>query len=270
MRPESDPSALALNGAGATERSLPSEPARTSEPTRPSEENAYTRPQPWQRERLALALDVDDLVAAQRLAVDLRPWFSVVKVGLELFSAAGPSVVPTLVDEGFKVFLDLKLADIPTTVGRAARVIGALGVSYLTMHAFGGTTMLRAGVEGLGEGAAAAGVEMPYAIAVTVLTSDADAPSHILGKRVSVAVEAGCKGVVCAAGDVVEAKQMAPKLLAVVPGIRMGTTPSHDQRRTATPSEALTAGADLMVVGRTVSAARDRKAAASALAASLL
>src|SRR5580704_14491571 len=89
------------------------------------------------RERLALALDVDDIVAATRLLRDLRPWFGVAKVGLELFTATGPDAVLAVAGEGFKVFLDLKLHDIPTTVGRAAEVAGALGAAYLTMHAAG-------------------------------------------------------------------------------------------------------------------------------------
>ena len=110
------------------------------------------------RGRLALALDVDDAVEAARLARQLRPWFGVAKVGLELFSAAGPEVVQSLIDNGYDVFLDLKMADIPTTVNRAARVLGALGVSYLTLHAFAGSAVLRAGVEGLAEGAEKAGL----------------------------------------------------------------------------------------------------------------
>ncbi len=113
------------------------------------------------RNRLALALDVDDAVAAARLARQLRPWFGVAKVGLELFSAAGPRIVQSLIDDGYDVFADLKMADIPTTVNRAARVLGALGVSYLTLHAFVGPDVLRAGVEGLAEGADRAGLEPP-------------------------------------------------------------------------------------------------------------
>ncbi|MCU4184803.1 orotidine-5'-phosphate decarboxylase [Acidiferrimicrobium sp. IK] len=224
---------------------------------------------PSVRDRLALALDVDDVVAAQRLALQLRPWFGTVKIGLELFSAAGPAVVQTMIDDGYRVFLDLKLADIPTTVEKASRVLGALGVSYLTMHAFAGTPMLRAGVEGLSEGAARAGLETPRALAVTILTSDADAPPHILGKRVAVASEARCAGVVCAAGDVREAKSLAPNLLAVVPGIRPVGVPSDDQSRAATPEQAFAAGADLLVVGRAVTAAPDREAAAVALTAEM-
>jgi orotidine-5'-phosphate decarboxylase len=160
------------------------------------------------RGRLALALDVDDLVVAHRLARELQPWFGVAKVGLELYSAAGPDAVTSLVDLGFDVFLDLKLHDIPTTVGRAATVIGALGVRYLTLHASGGVAMLRAGVDGLAEGAARADEPPPTALAVTVLTSDRDAPPHIVPKRVRLALDAGCGGLVCGAPDIREVKQL--------------------------------------------------------------
>jgi orotidine-5'-phosphate decarboxylase len=221
------------------------------------------------RGRLALALDVDDAVEAQRLAAELAPWFGVAKVGLELFSAAGPRVVQMLIDDGYDVFLDLKMADIPTTVRKSARVLGALGVSYLTLHAFAGPAVLRAGVEGLTEGAELAGLPIPSVLAVTVLTSDADAPPHILGKRVAAAVEARCAGVVCAASDVKEAKQLAPRLLAVVPGLRPPGSPVHDQVRSATPAEALAAGADILVIGRAVTASKDRVGAASELVESL-
>ena len=112
-------------------------------------------------EHLALVLDADDLVAALRLARDLKPWFGVAKVGLELFSAAGPDAIGPLIDLGYDVFLDLKLHDIPTTVNKASRVLGALGVSYVTMHAHGGVDMLRAGVEGLAEGSGNAGLAQP-------------------------------------------------------------------------------------------------------------
>ena len=95
------------------------------------------------RRRLALVLDLDDLVAARRLAQTLRPWFGVVKVGLELYSASGPDAIETMAELGYEVFADLKLHDIPTTVGKASRVLGSLGASYVTMHAFGGVEMLR-------------------------------------------------------------------------------------------------------------------------------
>src|SRR5437764_13021728 len=204
------------------------------------------------RNRLVLALDVDDLVLAQRLARQLQPWFGVAKMGLELYTAAGPEALASLLDEGYQVMLDLKLYDIPTTVRRAARVIGALGATYLTLHAHGGPVMLRAGVDGLRDGAHAAGLPPATALAVTVLTSDRGAPAHILGQRVASAVEGKCGGVVCAAADAQEAKQLAPRLLVAVTGIRAEGTETHDQARAATPQQAFDAGADLVVIGRAV------------------
>lgn len=219
------------------------------------------------RRRLALALDVDDMVEAIRLAREMQPWFGVAKVGLELYSAVGPDVIEPLRELGYEVFVDLKLHDIPTTANRAARVLGALGTSYLTLHAFGGRDMLRAGDEGFREGAAAAGLPEPTALAVTILTSDAGAPPHILGKRLAVAMEAGCGGVVCAASDLEEVRTLAPAMCRVVPGIRLAGAATHDQARAATPARAAADGADLLVVGRTVTAAADRAAAAAAVAA---
>jgi orotidine-5'-phosphate decarboxylase len=221
------------------------------------------------RQKLALALDVDDLVVALRLARDLRPWFGTAKVGLELFSAVGPDAVSALSELGYDVFCDLKLHDIPNTVSKAARVLGALGASYLTLHASGGGAMLRAGVDGLAAGAAEAGLEPPIALGVTVLTSDGGAPPHILPKRVAEAIEGGCGGIVCAASDVREARQYAPRLRIVVPGIRPAGVAAHDQARAATPRDAVDAGADLLVIGRAVTAAEDPVAAAAAVAAEI-
>ena len=217
------------------------------------------------RSKLALVLDLDDLVPAMRLARDLRPYFGVAKVGLELYAAAGPDAISSLMDLDYDVFVDLKLLDIPSTVGRAARVLGALGARYLTLHARGDVDMLKAGVEGLREGASRAGLPDPYPLAVTVLTSDTGAPPHIFPHRVALAAETGCGGIVCAASDLVEARQLAPRLLRVVPGIRREGTDVHDQARAATPREAFDGGADLLVVGRTVTEADDPAAAAADL-----
>lgn len=221
------------------------------------------------KDKLALALDMDDLVVAMRLAKELSPWFGVAKVGLELFSASGPDAVAAMQDIGYDVFLDLKLHDIPTTVEKSARVIGALGVKYLTIHAMGGPVMLRAGVEGVLEGAAAAGFEKPVPLAVTVLTSDGDAPPHILPKRIGFAVEAGAGGVICAGTDVKLVKELAPRLKAVVPGTRPAGADAHDQARVTTPGEAIAAGADLLVIGRAVTHADDPGKAAADLVATL-
>ena len=219
--------------------------------------------------RLALALDVDDRVAALRLATELQPWFGVAKVGLELFTATGPATIATLMDLGYEIFLDLKLHDIPNTVNRAAAVVGAYGVKYLTIHAMGGPTMLKAGVEGFLEGASRAGLEAPIPLAVTVLTSDDSAPPHILPARVRLALETRCGGLICATPDLAEVRSIAPRLTLVVPGIRTAGSDAHDQARTGTPAQALADGADVLVVGRTVTAAPDRVAAAAALVDSL-
>ena len=220
---------------------------------------------PELRAKMALALDVDDLVEAVRLARQLSPWFGVAKVGLELYSAAGPDAVGAMLDAGFEVFLDLKLHDIPTTVGKAAQVCGALGASYLTMHAHGGPDVLRAGVEGFRTGAHNAGLETPTAVAITVLTSDRDAPAHIVPNRLRVAVEAGCGGIVCAGTHLKDARELSPRTLLVVPGIRAEGGDRHDQPNAVTPELALREGAGLLVVGRAVTLAEDPAAAAADL-----
>ena len=226
-------------------------------------------PESTVREHLALALDVDDLVAAERLATQLRPWFGVAKVGLELFSAAGPRSVQSMLNLGYDVFLDLKLHDIPTTVEKAARVIGATGVKYLTIHSMGGPVVLSAGVDGFNEGALAAGLPAPVPLAVTVLTSDSGAPAHILPKRVELAIESGAKGLICAGPDVPFIRELVPRFTIVVPGTRPPGVSAHDQARVSTPAEALDAGADILVIGRAVTAATDPVKAAEDLVSAL-
>jgi orotidine-5'-phosphate decarboxylase len=216
------------------------------------------------RDRLALALDVDDLAAAVALADRLRPWFGVVKVGLELFTGYGPAAVEALAAPDRRVFLDLKLHDIPTTVGRAARQAGRLGAGFVTLHTAGGADMLRAGVEGLAAGAAERGAPPPVALGVTVLTSDPDASAF--PARLEAAVAGGCGGVVCSVRELPVVKEH-PTLLSVVPGIRLPGGSADDQARVGTPAEAIAAGADLLVIGRAVTAAPDPEAAAAALAA---
>jgi orotidine-5'-phosphate decarboxylase len=227
------------------------------------------RATPEVRRHLALALDVDDLVEAQRLATRLAPWFATVKVGLELYAAAGPEAVSTMRDLGFDVFCDLKLHDIPTTVGRAARVLGTLGARYLTIHAAGGVAMVRAGADGLREGAAEVGLPEPVPLAVTVLTSEAEASVHQLHERVTTGLEAGCGGFVCGAPDVPEVRQLAPRSVLVTPGIRPAGVAADDQGRVGTPAEALRAGSDILVIGRPVTRADDPEAAARRLVAEL-
>lgn len=216
------------------------------------------------RSRLALALDVPSLEEASALAARLGPWFGTVKVGQELFTAAGPRAVEVFREAGFDVFYDAKFYDIPTTVGRAARAAGRLGVRYVTAPAVGGREMLRALVEGLREGAAEAGHDEPISVAVTVLTSEADA--SVFEDRLRTAVEAGCGGVVCAVGEVAWVRAVAPGVVCVTPGIRLAGTARDDQARVGSPAEAAAAGADLVVVGRAVTAVADPEAAAAAVA----
>jgi orotidine-5'-phosphate decarboxylase len=219
------------------------------------------------RGRLVLALDVDDMVAALRLAHRLRPWFGVAKVGLELFSAEGPEAVTALLAEGYRVFVDLKMHDIPTTVQRAARVVGGLGAAYTTVHAAGGVPMMRAAVEGMAQGAEAAGVASAVVLGVTVLTSEADVAPALLARRAADTASAGCGGFVCAAADLVETRRAAPGLVAVVPGIRPPGASTDDQARAAEPSGAIGAGADLLVLGRAVTGAADPENVARSVSA---
>ncbi|HEV8064207.1 MAG TPA: orotidine-5'-phosphate decarboxylase [Acidimicrobiales bacterium] len=212
------------------------------------------------RERLALALDTDDLPGAVAIARRLQPWFGVAKVGLQLYTAAGPNACRALADEGLAVFLDLKLHDIPTTVGAAAAAANVAGATYLTTHVAGGEAGLRAVVSAFGEGAGSGGV-----FGVTVLTSQTDAPPELVGARAALAAAAGCVGFVCAATDLQTAVSSAPKLLAVVPGIRLAGSDVNDQRRVGTPFEAIAGGAGLLVLGRTVTHAADPEAAAEAV-----
>jgi len=220
-----------------------------------------TSPDPGTRDLLALALDVDDLGRAIALAKRLAPWFGIAKVGLELYSSVGPPAVEAVRAEGLRVFLDVKLHDIPTTVGAAARSLGRLGASFVTVHAAGGVEMLRAAVDGLDDGASVAGHDPPGVLAVTVLTSEIDTAP--LDARVRTASDAGCTGVVCAATDIARVKGLAPRLFAVVPGIRLPGGATHDQARVGTPGDAFARGADLLVIGRAVTAASDPEDAAS-------
>ncbi len=222
------------------------------------------------RERIALALDVDTLDEAISLARRIHPYVATVKVGLELYLAEGPRTVEALRDEGFEVFLDLKLHDIPTTVERSARVIGALGARYLTVHTSGGEAMVRAAVNGAVSGAQHAGHLPPMIAGVTVLTSDADAPPETLAVRVDVAREGGCGAIVCAAPDLAFVRSLVPGLFCIVPGIRPAGSARDDQARTMTPAMAEAQGADLLVIGRPITRAQDPEGAALSIVRSLM
>jgi orotidine-5'-phosphate decarboxylase len=168
------------------------------------------------RNRLVLALDVGGLAEARALAARVMPWFATVKVGFELYAEAGPDAFETLHADGFRIFADLKLHDIPNTVARAARVYGRRGVEMLNFHAAGGVEMLRAGVEAYRDGAQVAGTAAPVALGVTVLTSDPDTAEF--AARLSVCADASCDGVVCSAWEVAEAH--AAGLRTMVAGLR--------------------------------------------------
>jgi orotidine-5'-phosphate decarboxylase len=222
-----------------------------------------SRPDP--REHMVLVLDVGGLSEAEAMAARVGEWFGTVKVGFELYAEAGPAVFARFHDLGYRVFADLKLHDIPNTVGRAATVLGRFGVEFLNFHASGGVDMLRAGVEGLRAGAAAAGHAPPVALAVTVLTSDPDASAF--DARLQTAITAGCDGVVCSAHEVRAA--VAGGMRTMVPGIRPAGTDANDQARIATPETAIRDGATWLVIGRAVTAAPDPAAVAASIADSV-
>ncbi len=217
------------------------------------------------RDHLALVLDVGGLESARTLARRLTPWFAIVKVGYELYAEAGPAAVDALHEDGFAVFADLKLLDIPTTVERGARALARRGVDFLNFHAVGGVEMLRAGIQGLADGARDAGRDRPIGLAVTVLTSEPDASA--VPERLEVARAAGCDGVVCAAAEASAARDLG--LAPMVPGVRLDGTDVQDQARVATPGAACRAGAEWLVVGRTVTGAPDPERAAARVAAAV-
>jgi orotidine-5'-phosphate decarboxylase len=229
-------------------------------------------------ERILVALDVPTARDALALAGTLRGAVGGFKVGMELFTAAGPDVVRALVGEGDRVFLDLKFHDIPNTVAGAVRSAASLGVWMMNVHASGGLPMLDAAREAA-EAAAGPDGKRPLVIAVTALTSlDADtlasvgvaaAPkAHVL-RLATLAQAAGLDGVVASAQEAAELRQaMGPEFLIVTPGIRGGAaaTAADDQVRTATPAGAIAAGASYLVIGRPITAAADPRQAAQAIA----
>lgn len=202
------------------------------------------------KDRLILALDVDSLEEAQRFVKLLKKDVSLYKVGSALFTAAGPNAVKMIQDEGGRVFLDLKFHDIPNTVAKSCEAASRLGVFMLNVHASGGPEMLRA---------AAASIKKsefsPLLIGVTVLTSDASA-GKVSSEVVRLAVlsqESGLSGVVCSAQEAEAVREKCGKdFVIVTPGIRPTGFPKGDQKRDATPSEAIRNGADYIVIGRPI------------------
>jgi orotidine-5'-phosphate decarboxylase len=215
---------------------------------------------------LIVAADLSDPAAAERLAERLADSVAFIKVGLELFTAAGPAAVERVLAHA-PVFLDLKLHDIPTTVERAARNAARMGVGMLSIHALGGMRMVEAAVEGAAKGAADAGVgEPPGIIGVTVLSSQAGEGLASPASLAFEAVAAGARGVVSSGGDVPTVREaIGAGPVIVVPGIRPGGQPANDHARILSPGEALEAGADYIVVGRPITTATDPVAAARAI-----
>jgi orotidine-5'-phosphate decarboxylase len=225
--------------------------------------------------RLIIALDYANARDALRLAEQLDPHRCRVKVGKELFTRAGPAVVERLVERGFDVFLDLKYHDIPNTVAAACAAAAELGVWMLNVHASGGPAMLQAARERLDTLP-----RPPLLIAVTLLTSldqhdlaaigcpgDLDERVVLLAE---LATRAGLDGLVCSPREAAMLRaRLGPRPLLVTPGIRPTEGATGDQKRTMTPSEALAAGADHLVIGRPITAAADPRAALSAILAEM-
>ncbi len=221
---------------------------------------------PKPESRLAVALDYEDLAPALALARRLVGLVKTVKIGPRLFVASGPRALEELAELGFDLFLDLKFHDIPATVGGACRAATALGVRYLTVHVAGGEQMLRAALEGAAEQAAKSTVAAPAILGITVLTSRAVGdPSEVL-ERARAGRRAGLAGVVASAREAAALRRaLDPDALIVTPGIRPAGSAVQDQARVATPAAAIAAGADLLVVGRPITQARDPRAATMAL-----
>ena len=223
------------------------------------------------RDRLIVALDLPTPEDAARMVAALGDAVGFYKIGLELVYGGGLPLAERLVSEGKKVFLDLKLHDIPATVERAAAQVARLGATFLTVHAFPQT--MRAAKAGVGD-------DGPAILGVTVMTSyddgDLESAGYAIGvrdlvaRRADQAVEAGIDGLILSAEEV-EAmrRRVGSKLRLVTPGIRPAGADKGDQKRTTTPAAAIAAGADHLVIGRPITQAPDPRAAAEAILAEM-
>jgi orotidine-5'-phosphate decarboxylase len=221
------------------------------------------------RQRLIVALDVSTAAAARKIVAAVGDSAHAYKVGMQLYTAEGPSIVRELVGSGRRVFLDLKYHDIPNTVGAAVREAARLSVSMLTVHASGGGKMLRAAVE-------AAQKPGLLVLGVTVLTSLDDVELDKIGLRggaldqvlrlAALALSNGCKGVVASALEAAALREEFGRDFTIVtPGVRLAGSGPNDQARVVTPSEAISAGASHIVVGRPITEASDPAAEARAI-----
>ena len=223
------------------------------------------------KDRLIVALDVPTAVDAQEIVYELGDSVSFYKVGLQLFTAEGPKIVSELVASGRKVFLDLKLHDIPNTAAGAVKSAAELGATMLTVHAAGGSKMLTAAAE------AAKQAPQPVTIlAVTVLTSLGEEDLRESGVQSSIpdqvlhlaklAKSSGCGGIVTSPQEARKVRSaLGPDIAIVTPGIRPAGAERGDQSRVATPTNAIRAGASHIVVGRPILAASNRNEAVTAI-----
>lgn len=225
-----------------------------------------------------VALDVatkEDAVALlDQLTVTPKPF---IKVGMELFYHFGPEIVKTVQDRGFDVFLDLKLYDIPNTVKRAMNAIGRLGVAFTTIHAAGGSEMLKAGKAGLDAGAQAAGLPAPKLLAITQLTSIDETilrdEQHValsliesVQNYAQLANQCGLDGVICSAQELPAIRQVVgDDFWCITPGIRPEINHDDDQKRVVTPAQARELGSNGIVVGRPITQNADPAAAYQAI-----
>jgi orotidine-5'-phosphate decarboxylase len=223
------------------------------------------------RDRLIVGLDVPTAIEAEALVARLGDSVTFYKIGFELVFAGGLVLAERLAGSGKRVFIDLKLHDIGATVEKATRQVARLGATFLTVHAYPQT--LRAAAEGKGD----SGLKV---LGVTVLTSwDAadvteagysEDPAGLIARRVRHTREAGVDGVICAPTDLAIVRGVAPSpFLAVTPGVRPAGAALGDQKRVATPREAIAAGSDHLVVARPIIAAEDPRAAAEAILAEI-
>ena len=229
------------------------------------------------KDKLIVALDVENANQALRLFDSLRHSVGMFKIGMQLFTAAGPDVIRQIVSRGGRVFLDLKYHDIPNTVAMAAIEATRLGVTLFNIHASGGREMMKRTVEAVAEIAARENLAKPKILGVTVLTSIDqetlrqigidDEPAAVVRRLASLAQASGLDGVVASAQEISLVRDaVAPAdFLIVTPGIRAASGEAHDQRRTMTAAEAITAGADYLVVGRPIIEADDPVRAAQTL-----
>jgi orotidine-5'-phosphate decarboxylase len=217
-------------------------------------------------ERLIFALDVDELTEARRWVRELRNHVGVFKVGKQLFTRCGPEVVQMIRDDGGEVFLDLKYHDIPNTVAMAGIEACRLGVKIFNVHALGGREMMSETARKAQEFCAATGISVPLRIAVTILTSSTDATLREIGIERPVAEmvprlakltqEAGFDGVVASPLEVgLIRAACGPEFKIITPGVRPAFASADDQKRIMTPGEAISVGADYLVIGRPISAA---------------